>query len=57
MRLINMACDPHFTFQIDGHTNLQIIEVDGVSHNTLTVDSIGILAGEKSIRLFLQMAR
>lgn len=44
MRLINMACDPHFIFQIDGHA-MKIIEVDGINHKPLTVDSIDILAG------------
>lgn len=45
VRLISMACDPHFLFQIDGHT-MTIIEVDGINHKPYQVDSIDILAGE-----------
>ncbi|TFK54463.1 laccase [Heliocybe sulcata] len=45
-RLISMSCDPTFTFSIDGH-NMTIIEVDGVNHEPLTVDSIQILAGQR----------
>lgn len=45
MRLINMACEPNYTFSIDGHT-MTIIEVDGIAHKPTTVDSIQVLAGE-----------
>ncbi|KAJ7584057.1 laccase [Mycena floridula] len=47
MRLINMSCDPNYLFQIDGHTSLTVIEVDGVSHQPLVVDEIQIFAGQR----------
>lgn len=47
MRMINMACDPNYTFSIDGHT-MTIIEADGVNVDPLGVDSIQIFAGERS---------
>ncbi|KAJ7616061.1 laccase [Roridomyces roridus] len=46
MRMINTACDPNFTFTIDGHT-MTIIEVDSVNVEPLTVDSIQIFAGQR----------
>ncbi|KAF5340497.1 hypothetical protein D9758_014548 [Tetrapyrgos nigripes] len=47
MRLINMACDPNYTFSIDQHT-MTIIEVDGVNHQKLEdVDQIQIFAGQR----------
>ncbi|KAF9022011.1 laccase [Hymenopellis radicata] len=46
IRLINMACDPNFTFSIEGH-EMTIIEVDGVNHEPLTVDQIPIFAGQR----------
>ncbi|TFK49625.1 hypothetical protein OE88DRAFT_1736628 [Heliocybe sulcata] len=52
MRLISMSCDPNFTFSIDGH-NMTIIEVDGVNHQPLTVDSIQILAGQRYCKGYL----
>ncbi|EGN98800.1 laccase [Serpula lacrymans var. lacrymans S7.3] len=45
-RLISMACDPLYTFSIDGHS-LTVIEADGVSTEPLQVDSIDILAGQR----------
>ncbi|ESK93292.1 laccase [Moniliophthora roreri MCA 2997] len=45
-RLISMACDPNFHFSIDRH-NLTVIEVDGVNHQPLVVDSIQIFAGQR----------
>ncbi|KAJ7196371.1 laccase [Mycena pura] len=45
-RLVSLSCDPNFIFTIDGHT-MAIIEVDGVSHQPLTVDSIQIFAGQR----------
>ncbi|KAF8151840.1 laccase 2 [Mycena galopus ATCC 62051] len=45
-RLVSMSCDPDFVFGIDGHS-MTIIEVDGVSHEPLTVDSIQIFAGQR----------
>nr|CBV46340.1 laccase [Meripilus giganteus] len=45
-RLVSISCDPNFTFSIDGH-DMTIIEVDGVNHNALTVDSIQIFAGQR----------
>ncbi|KAH7923707.1 laccase [Leucogyrophana mollusca] len=46
MRLLNMACDPYFTFSIDGH-NMTIIEADGELTEPLLVDSLQILAGQR----------
>ncbi|KAF5323633.1 hypothetical protein D9758_017077 [Tetrapyrgos nigripes] len=47
MRLINMACDPNYTFSIDQHT-MTVIEVDGVNHQKLEdVDQIQIFAGQR----------
>ncbi|KAF7364189.1 Laccase I [Mycena sanguinolenta] len=45
-RLISMSCDPNWIFSIDGH-QMSIIEVDGVAHQPLTVDSIQIFAGQR----------
>ncbi|KAJ7254816.1 yellow laccase [Mycena rebaudengoi] len=45
-RLISISCDPNFIFSIDGHS-MTIIEVDGVNHKQLTVDSIQIFAGQR----------
>ncbi|PSR82561.1 hypothetical protein PHLCEN_2v5994 [Hermanssonia centrifuga] len=45
-RLVSISCDPAWTFSIDGH-DLTIIEVDGVNHETLTVDSIDIYVGQR----------
>ncbi|CAK5281161.1 unnamed protein product [Mycena citricolor] len=46
-RLINTACDSDYVFQIDGHSNMTIIEADGVLHEPLIVDSIRIYAGQR----------
>ena len=45
-RLISLACEPNFTFSIDGH-NMTIIEADGVETNPLTVDSFMIFPGQR----------
>nr|Q12717.1 RecName: Full=Laccase-5; AltName: Full=Benzenediol:oxygen oxidoreductase 5; AltName: Full=Diphenol oxidase 5; AltName: Full=Laccase IV; AltName: Full=Urishiol oxidase 5; Flags: Precursor [Trametes versicolor]AAC49829.1 laccase IV [Trametes versicolor] len=45
-RLVSISCDPNFTFSIDGH-NMTIIEVGGVNHEALDVDSIQIFAGQR----------
>ncbi|KAJ7728919.1 laccase 1 [Mycena metata] len=45
-RLISMSCDPNWIFSIDGH-QMTIIEVDGVNHEPLTVDSIQIFAAQR----------
>ncbi|KAJ6496186.1 yellow laccase [Mycena sanguinolenta] len=45
-RLISMSCDPNWIFSIEGH-KFQIIEVDGVAHQPLTVDSIQIFAAQR----------
>ncbi|KAK7024867.1 laccase [Favolaschia claudopus] len=45
-RLVSMSCDPNFVFSIDGHS-MTIIEVDGVNHKPLPVDSIQIFAGQR----------
>ncbi|KAF9251017.1 Cupredoxin [Marasmius fiardii PR-910] len=46
MRLVNMACDPMFKFYVEGH-DMDIIEVDGVSHQTMTVDNLKIYSGQR----------
>nr|ABN13592.1 LAC2 [Polyporus brumalis] len=45
-RLINISCDPNFTFTIQGHT-LTVIEADAVSVQPYEVDSIQIYAGQR----------
>ncbi|KAF7324727.1 Multicopper oxidase [Mycena kentingensis (nom. inval.)] len=45
-RLISMSCDAPNIFSIDSHP-LTIIEVDGVNHQPLVVDSIEIFAGQR----------
>jgi iron transport multicopper oxidase len=50
MRLISMACDPHYIFQVDGHS-MTVIEVDGVNHKPYTVDSIDLYAGTSTTNL------
>ncbi|KAJ6609466.1 laccase [Mycena sp. CBHHK59/15] len=45
-RMVNMACDPDYVFSVMGH-NLTIIEVDGVNHQPLVVDSIHIYVGQR----------
>jgi len=45
-RLVAISCDPNYVFSIDGHT-MTIIEVDGISVQPLTVDSIQIFAGQR----------
>jgi iron transport multicopper oxidase len=52
MRLVSLSCDPNYTFSIDGHT-MTIIEVDGVAHQPLAVDSIQIFAGRPFLPLQL----
>jgi FtsP/CotA-like multicopper oxidase with cupredoxin domain len=44
LRLVSISCDPAYTFSIDKH-NLTIIEVDGINHKPLEVDSLQIFAG------------
>nr|ALF95041.1 laccase [Crustodontia chrysocreas] len=45
-RLISISCDPSYTFSIDNHT-MTVIEVDGVNHQPLPVDSIPIFAAQR----------
>ncbi|KAK7038427.1 laccase I [Favolaschia claudopus] len=45
-RLVSISCDPNWIFSIDGHS-FTIIEVDGVAHQSLVVDSIQIFAGQR----------
>ncbi|KAJ7730020.1 laccase [Mycena maculata] len=45
-RLVAISCDPNYNFSIDAHT-MTIIEVDGVNHQPLTVDSLQIFAGQR----------
>ncbi|KAJ7881101.1 laccase [Mycena olivaceomarginata] len=47
IRLINIACDPNYVFSIDGHTNLTIIEADGITTTPYSVDSIQIYVGQR----------
>ncbi|KAJ7065699.1 laccase [Mycena amicta] len=45
-RLVAISCDPNWIFSIDHHS-MTIIEVDGVNHKPLTVDSLQIFAGQR----------
>ncbi|KAI0363756.1 A fully functional laccase from the Ligninolytic fungus Pycnoporus Cinnabarinus [Pilatotrama ljubarskyi] len=45
-RLVSLACDPNYTFSIDGH-NLTVIEADAVNTQPLVVDSIQIFAAQR----------
>ncbi|KAJ7730019.1 laccase [Mycena maculata] len=45
-RLVAISCAPNYVFSIDSHT-MTIIEVDGVSHQPLTVDSLQIFAAQR----------
>ncbi|KAJ7465608.1 laccase 2 precursor [Mycena latifolia] len=45
-RLVSMSCAPSWIFSIDNHT-MTIIEVDGVNHQPLVVDSLEIFAGQR----------
>jgi iron transport multicopper oxidase len=46
IRLLNIACDPHFIFSVDSH-NFTVIEVDGVNVTPVVVDSITIYASQR----------
>ena len=46
IRLLSMACNPNYIFSIDGH-NMTIIEVDGVNHEPLPVDSLQIFTAQR----------
>ncbi|KAJ7100474.1 yellow laccase [Mycena epipterygia] len=45
-RLVSISCDPNYNFSIDGH-KMKIIEVDGVNHEPIIVDSLQIFAGQR----------
>ncbi|KAJ6555361.1 laccase [Mycena vulgaris] len=45
-RLVSISCEPTFIFSIDDHS-MSIIEVDGVNHQPLVVDSIEIFPGQR----------
>ncbi|KAK0462398.1 laccase lcc5 [Desarmillaria tabescens] len=45
-RLINMACGTYFTFSIEHHL-MNIIEVDGTSHQPYLVDELQIFPGQR----------
>ncbi|KAF8217120.1 laccase [Mycena galopus ATCC 62051] len=45
-RLVAISCDPNYNFTIDGHS-MTIIEVDGILHQPLTVDTLQIFAGQR----------
>ncbi|KAF8206979.1 laccase 2 [Mycena galopus ATCC 62051] len=44
---IRLACDPNYVFSIDGHSNLTIIESDGITTTPLLADSIQIYVGQR----------
>ncbi|KIL57545.1 multicopper oxidase [Amanita muscaria Koide BX008] len=46
MRLISMSCLPNFIFSIDNH-NMTIIEADGISTKSVTVNSLQIFAAQR----------
>jgi iron transport multicopper oxidase len=46
LRIINMACQPAYTFSIDRH-DLTIIEADGQLHKPYTVDSVTLYSGQR----------
>jgi iron transport multicopper oxidase len=46
LRIISMSCEPAFAFSIDKHS-LTMIEVDSTLHQSLSVDSITIYAGQR----------
>ncbi|TRM70406.1 multicopper oxidase/laccase [Schizophyllum amplum] len=45
-RLVSLACEPNYTFSIDGH-NMTIIEADGELTEPHTVNQIQIFAGQR----------
>ncbi|KAG6840216.1 hypothetical protein C0991_008159 [Blastosporella zonata] len=45
-RVVSVSCDPNYIFSIDGH-NFTVIEVDGVNHQPLAIDSLQIYAGQR----------
>ena len=45
-RVINMACDPFFTFSIDNHA-FTIIEADGENTAPHSVDSLAIFSAQR----------
>ncbi|KAF7356183.1 Laccase 2 [Mycena venus] len=47
-RLVSISCDSIYNFTIDGHKMTIIeVEVDGISHKPLTVDTLQIFAGQR----------
>nr|AAZ06799.1 laccase [Halocyphina villosa] len=47
LRFANIACDPWFAVKIDSHTNLRVIEADGITTVPVTVDSFNIFVGQR----------
>ncbi|KAI0252565.1 laccase [Lactifluus subvellereus] len=45
-RLVSISCEPSFTFSIDGH-QMTVIEVEGTNVQSLIIDSLEILAGQR----------
>lgn len=45
-RVVNIACDPNYTFSIDGHS-LTVIEVDGIETEPYVVNEIQIYVGQR----------
>ncbi|KAH8801997.1 laccase [Flagelloscypha sp. PMI_526] len=47
LRFINVACDPWYRISIDGHTDLKIIEADGISTTPVPVDGFDMFVGQR----------
>ncbi|KAG6844220.1 Acyl-coenzyme A oxidase 2 [Tephrocybe sp. NHM501043] len=45
-RVVAISCDPNYIFSIDSHS-FTVIEVDGVNHKPVAVDSLQIYAGQR----------
>ncbi|TFK98909.1 laccase [Pterulicium gracile] len=47
IRLISLSCDANFQFSIDGHTDLTVIETDGINTKPVKAESLTIYAGQR----------
>ncbi|KAJ8087816.1 laccase, multicopper oxidase, benzenediol:oxygen oxidorectuctase [Marasmius tenuissimus] len=45
-RIVNVACNPHYQFYIEGHS-FSVIEADSVNHEPVNADSVTIYAGQR----------
>jgi len=54
-RVINISAFAQYRFSIESH-RMTIIEVDGISHQPLTVDSFNIYVAQRSVLLFYSPA-